>query len=83
MATRKPKETDALEPRLSLLVKLGSIAVHAGDLLSPSGHEFDRQAIAAILGDAEVVDWIGTMTRRGHLPVRRRGRDERAHGFPA
>ncbi len=63
-------------PGLSLLVKLGSIAVHADELLDHSpnavrGHEHDRIAIKSLLSDAEVSDWIADMTKSGMLPVKR------------
>ncbi len=48
-------------PPLSLLAKLGSIAVHAEELLSPDGHSFDRTALEQILRNPEVTAWIKDM----------------------
>ena len=36
---------DMTKPSLALLVKLGSIAVHAEEILSPHRHEVDIDAI--------------------------------------
>jgi len=60
---------EELKPSLSLLVKLGSIAVHTEELMSPKGHDFDRFALATLLKDAEVVTWIKQMGCL--LPVKR------------
>jgi hypothetical protein len=46
---------------LSLAMKLGSIAVHAEELLSPDGHEFDKVALDNLLQDPEVKSWIEAM----------------------
>ena len=54
---------------LSLAIKLGSIAVHADELLSPKGHPFDKIVLEGLLQDAEVVEWLGKM--RVFLPVKR------------
>lgn len=48
-------------PPMSLLAKLGSIAVHAEELLSPGGHAFDRTALEQLLKDQEVTAWIADM----------------------
>lgn len=58
-----------LHPPISLLCKLGSIAVHADELLSPSGHSFDKDALQALLRDAEVRHWIAEMGP--FMPVKR------------
>lgn len=54
-------KTDPLKPTLSLLVKLGSIAVHVDELFSPSGHSFDKTALEQLLNDEEVEQWIKEM----------------------
>lgn len=61
----------ALNPPLSVLVKLGSIARHAEEMLSPDGHEFDRAAIAALLADPEVAAWMAAADALALLPVSR------------
>lgn len=63
--------TDALKPSAALLVKLGSIAVHAEELLSPTGHHFDRIAIQSLLEDPEVVAWRAQMDSMAFLPKKR------------
>jgi hypothetical protein len=60
---------DPLSPPLTTLVKLGSIAVHAQELTSPSGHGFDKIAMDDLLADREVVEWIEAMG--AFLPVKR------------
>lgn len=60
-----------LTPSASLLMKLGSIAVHADEMLSPLGHGFDRIALEAVLHDPEVVEWLAAMAAMAYLPVKR------------
>lgn len=60
-----------LKPTVSLIVKLGSIAVHVEEMLSPKGHTFDRAALQTLLDDAEVKDWIAQMNAMAMLPVKR------------
>lgn len=62
---------DPLKPSLSLLVKLGSIAVHVEEMLSPKGHDFDKTAIDSLLTDAEVIEWRKAMDNMAMLPVKR------------
>ena len=50
--------TDPLKPSLSLLSKLGSIAVHAEEMLSPKGHHFDKLELEQLLKDPEIKKWI-------------------------
>lgn len=47
-----------MRPTLTLLVKLGSIAVHVDEMMSPAGHDYDKIALKALLDDPEVKDWI-------------------------
>jgi len=56
---------------MSLLCKLASIAVHADEMLSPNGHDLDRNALHSALSDGEVRDWIAAMTAKGLAPVKR------------
>jgi len=75
----------AMKPDIGLLIKLGSIVVHAQEMLeqkevkhlfasishlAPS--QFDRAAIEVLLGDSRVVEWIEEMTKQAFLPVKRR-----------
>jgi hypothetical protein len=50
--------SDAFIPNAGLLAKLGSIAIHAEEMLSPHGHNFDRHALQQLLNDEEVVAWL-------------------------
>jgi hypothetical protein len=65
-------KTEPLKPSASLLCKLASIAVHSDEMLSPNGHEFDRGALLGVLGDAEIKEWITSMTKMGMAPVKRK-----------
>lgn len=63
--------TDPLKPEASLLVKLGSIAVHADEGLGSHGHQFDLNALSTLLSDPEVIDWLDAMGTLALLPVKR------------
>jgi hypothetical protein len=54
---------------IGLLCKLGSIVVHADEMLSAKGHHFDRVALEALLHDPEVAAWLKEM---GPLVPRKR-----------
>lgn len=56
---------------VSLLVKLGSIAVHADEMLSPGGHHFDRVALEQLVADQEVKAWIAAMDKLAMIPKKR------------
>lgn len=58
----------ALDPSVSLLCKLGSIATHAQELTSPGGHVFDRIALKSLLDDPEVKEWMAEMDSAAMLP---------------
>ena len=60
-----------LQLRTSLLCKLGSIAVHASELLSADGHTFDRAALKGLLADTEVEQWLAQMDALALVPKRR------------
>ena len=51
----------AENPSLTLLCKLGSLAVHVDEALSNDSHEFDWTAIHLLLDDPEVKQWIVAM----------------------
>lgn len=63
--------TDPLKPDIALLSKLGSIAVHVDECLSPLAHEFDTFAIRQLLNDEEVREWIKAMDAMALLPKKR------------
>lgn len=60
--------SDPLKPELTLLVKLGSIAVHADEFID-SGHAFDKLAIVGLLEDDEIKQWIKAMGV--YMPLKR------------
>lgn len=41
-----------------LASKIASVVVHADELLSPSGHHFDKTALEQVCRDPEVLAWI-------------------------
>jgi hypothetical protein len=61
-----------LTPSPGLLCKLGSIAVHADELLSSDGHAFDKIALERLMADPEVVEWMAQMDAAAMLPKRRK-----------
>jgi hypothetical protein len=61
-----------LAPSMTLLVKIGSIAVHAEEMLSSHGHQFDADAIKSLLADPEVVAWRKEMDGAALLPKKRK-----------
>ena len=63
--------TDPLKPSVSLLVKLGSIAVHVQEMLGPGGHHFDKAALDGLNDDPEVKEWVNAMDAMALLPVKR------------
>lgn len=69
---KKSEKSAGLAPPMSLLVKLGSIAVHAEEFLEPGGHEFDRTAMEQLLKDPEVLAWRKQMDALALLPKKRR-----------
>lgn len=63
--------TDPLAPSPTLLCKVGSIAVHVDEFLSPYGHPVDRQAIEDLLRDPEVIEWLEAMRHCALVPEKR------------
>lgn len=55
----------------TLLINLGSIAVHAEEMLSPKGHDFDVHALRTNLENAEVKEFIAAMQKLAFVPVKR------------
>lgn len=54
----------------AMIAKLGSIAVHADEMLSPGGHALDRTVLTSLLEDTEVRRFL--VTHRALFPVKRR-----------
>lgn len=65
------EENNTLKPSATLLCKLGSIAVHAEEFLSPKGHHFDKHALESLLEDAEVKTWLAEMDKLALIPKKR------------
>jgi hypothetical protein len=68
--------TDPMKPSVTLLVKLGSIAVHADELTDNTqnavrGHMEDAATIKNLLSDPEVFAWMHKMRMMAFLPVKR------------
>ena len=61
-----------MAPSITLLCKLGSIAVHADEMTEPGGHPFDVTAMRQLLADPEVKEWIVAMGAM--LPLKRSAR---------
>lgn len=61
----------AKNPHTSLLVKLGSIAVHAEEAISEKGHHFDISALKSLLNDHEVKQWLSEMDALALIPKKR------------
>lgn len=70
--TDSQKRAETLKPPLSLLVKLGSIAVHADEITSPGAHQFDKAALQTLLTDQEVKGWLSQMDQMAFLPKKRK-----------
>lgn len=69
--TSGPSLEEELRPPVSLLCKLGSIAVHAAEYIGPHGHEFDRNALESALNDPEVKAWLDEMGKVALIPLMR------------
>jgi hypothetical protein len=62
---------DPLKPSVSVLCKLGSIAVHTRELLSAGGHPFDKAALETLLEDKQVKMWLESMGSLALVPKER------------
>lgn len=56
----------------SLAAKIGSILVHVEEGTSADGHAFDWESARALLGQADVVEWIRALQKMALVPVKRR-----------
>jgi hypothetical protein len=61
-----------LAPDVSTLVKLGSIAIHADEMISVDGHQFDRIALKQLLDDPEIKGWLKAMDGLALIPKKRK-----------
>lgn len=62
---------DVLNPKASLLIKLGSLIVHYQELNSSNGHPLDKAAIDSIESDNDVREWLKTMDELALTPKKR------------
>jgi hypothetical protein len=60
-----------MNPSMSLLCKLASVAAHAQESLGPQRHEFDLIALQQLLADREVKAWLDEMLANGFSVVAR------------
>lgn len=65
------KSDGPLKPSAQLLTKLGSIVVHADEMLSTKGHHFDLATLKSLLQDPQVKEWIGQMDALALVPKKR------------
>lgn len=63
---------DVKNPSLTVLVLLGSLAVHVEEYLSPDGNPVDRNAIETILLNPELKEYLEAMNKMALLPVKRK-----------
>jgi len=68
-----PPMGNVLTPDTATLCKLGSIVVHAEELLSPFGHTFDKHALDQLLSDPDVKQWLKGMRKLALIPEKRNG----------
>jgi len=62
-----------MNPSIQLLVKIGSIVVHADETLSADGRDVDREITVSLINDPDVQEWINAMGVL--LPHKRIGKD--------
>ncbi len=64
--------SDPLKPSAPLLLKLGSLIVHAEEALDPKlGSHFDLETFKNGLADPEVKAWMAEMRKNAYLPEKR------------
>jgi hypothetical protein len=64
-------KANPLKPTPALLCKLGSIVVHAEELISSNGHAFDRHALEQLTTDQDVMEWRAQMDAMSMIPKKR------------
>lgn len=67
---------DPFKPSIGILVKLGSLAVHADELTDSTpnavrGHAHDAATIKSLLSDPEIQEWMKQMWAMSFLPIKR------------
>lgn len=72
MKKKAQAAADPLKPSAALLMKLGSIIVHADEFLSPDGHDFDKTAVEQLMKDPDVLYWLAQMDGMALIPKKRR-----------
>jgi hypothetical protein len=68
-----------LTPKTTLLVKLGSIAIHVEEMVEEDfkNIKFDMPAVKSALYDPEVKAWLADMDKLALLPAKRSERGRR------
>lgn len=61
-----------MEKPTSLLIKLGSLAIHVEEMFGSNGHQFDVEVIKTLLNDAEIRDFLDNPEMAVFLPIKRR-----------
>lgn len=67
----KKEKYDPLTPPATVLIAIGSAAVHAEEFFSKNGHPADKAAFESSMKMPEVRYWIEEMTKLALLPVKR------------
>ena len=63
VANRPAAKKDPLKPSALLMIKIGSLAIHADEIVETHGAnlDFDGPAVKSIIEDPEVKEWIASM----------------------
>lgn len=67
----RPPRSYPLQAPTTVMIKLGSIAVHVEEYLSPAGHVLDFVALRSLLDDPEIKEWLAAMDKLALVPRRR------------
>ena len=71
ISSLRASTNDPTKPSMTVLVKIGSAMVHADEMLSPTGHDYDKIALQSLINDPEVQSWIAAITKLGFVPLKR------------
>lgn len=72
--TRQAQRSEVMSWKIesaSLAAKVGSLIVHVEEASSTDAHHFDSVAIAALLMDPEIVEWLRELRSCAMVPVKR------------
>ena len=71
ISSLRASTNDPTKPSMTVLVKIGSAMVHADEMLSPTGDDYDKIALQSLINDPEVQSWIAAITKLGFVPLKR------------